>query len=385
VLSVSVSPPTEDEVARVVGIVDPVVRNLQITYTYSRLSSAVAERTGSCSNWCTFATWASRQAGATIRGEDFLDALRRRLGRMDGPQHPIRSLWRALLRRGVFRAGTRLGRLVRAIHTPFDAFERTSDAVARGNLKVFDEIGRAFARWLSSCPRDAPVDSPEFTEFLRTLTPGEPPDGQDYLRRAFTCYQQQAFETNAGTRAELLALGNLQIGLHEQTRLQPDILESLDAPLVTARDLRARLVHVYSGGFWRILARSPLGSTVLAVATPFRRFAERLSREVITDCLMVLSLPDGAALRLGRPLGFPIPAPLQTPSHPDFMALRTRFEHCTPQGAVDAEDWADLDQRMHFILHLFCAFGERADLFSPPFTDDQVTRLLSGRLPAGRL
>ena len=85
---------------------------------------------------------------------------------MDGPQHPIRSMWRTLLRRGVFRSGTRLGRLVRAIHTPFDAFERTSDAVARGNLKVFDEIGRAFARWLSSCRRDTPVDDPAFTAFL---------------------------------------------------------------------------------------------------------------------------------------------------------------------------------------------------------------------------
>ena len=361
------------------------MRNLQITHTYSRLSSAVAERTGSCSNWCTFATWASRQAGATIRGEDFLDTLRRRLGHRDGPQHPIRSLWRALLRRGVFRPTTGLGRLVRAIHTPFDAFERTSDAVARGNLKVFDEIGRAFARWLSSCRRGTPVDGPPFTTFLETLTPGEPPNGQDYLRRAFTCYQQHHFETNAAMRAELLALGNLQIGLHEQTRLQPEILESLNAPLVTSRDLRTRLVNVYSGGLWRLLASGPLTSAALAMAAPFRRFSERLSREIITDCLMVLSLPDGAALRLGRPLGVPIPAPLQTPLLPDFAALRTRFERCTPDGAVDAEDWSDIDQRMHFILHLFCAFGERADLFSPPFTDEQVTGIVSGRLPDGRL
>ena len=38
------------------------------------------QRSGQGANWCTFATWASRQAGATIRGEDALDLLTDRLG-----------------------------------------------------------------------------------------------------------------------------------------------------------------------------------------------------------------------------------------------------------------------------------------------------------------
>ena len=62
--------------------------------------------------------------------------------------HPIATLWRRLLRRGLFQPETRLGRLTNELHTPFDAFERASAAVARGNLKVFEEIGLQFARYL---------------------------------------------------------------------------------------------------------------------------------------------------------------------------------------------------------------------------------------------
>ena len=42
---------------------------------------------------------------------------------------------------GLFDRESRLGGLVLRLHTPFDAFELASDAVARGNRKVFAEIG----------------------------------------------------------------------------------------------------------------------------------------------------------------------------------------------------------------------------------------------------
>ena len=374
------------DIAAIAAMPDPLVRNLRITQAYFELSTAIAARTGSSCNWCTFATWASRQAGATIRGEDLLDGLQRRLRRRVQAQHPIRSFWRALLRRGLFRPDTRLGRIVRTIHSPFDAFERTSAAVAAGNLKVFDEIGRAFAHWLESCPPDVRVDDARFVAFAGTLRAGEPPAGQEYLRRAFTCYQAAPFEADPRRRGELMALANLLIGLHEQTRLQPEIRASLDTPVTTARELRLRLLARLPGGpVWRALLGTPVATPLVAVLLPLRRFAERLAREVITDCLMVLALPDGSALRLGRPLGFPIPDALRQPAHADLASLLSRFERCTPERAIDAEDWSDLGQRMHFILHLFCAFTERRDLFSPPFTDAQVARMESGTLPDGRL
>ena len=63
-------PPTLDDVARISSLTDPINRNLQITACYHQLSTAFATRTGPVANWCTFATWASKQAGVTIRGED---------------------------------------------------------------------------------------------------------------------------------------------------------------------------------------------------------------------------------------------------------------------------------------------------------------------------
>jgi hypothetical protein len=359
------------------------VRNLEITWCYARLSQAVAERTGACSNWCTFATWASRQAGATIRGEDMLDTLQRRLRLPATPRHPVRSLWRALLRRGLLRPETRLGRLVRALHTPFDAFERTSDAVARGNLKVFAEIGHAFARYLAECPPGAPVSDPVVVRFLDTLAPGDPPDGQRYLRNAFGRYQAQQHAPTPAASAEAIALANLEIGLHEQTRLQDEIRESLDAPLTTARDLKARVVRVF---LWRWLPlQTMLAAVVASVMAPLRRFSERLSREVITECLMILAVPSGT-IRLGEALAVPMPDAFRTPVSDDFRAFLGRFEHCGAGRIEDgADDWSELDQRMHFILHLFCAYHEREDLFSSPFTAEQMASIQAGRLPDGRL
>src|SRR3954451_19338809 len=63
--------PTVADVERIAALGDPVVRNLQITQCYCELSRTFAGLTGGGpANWCTFATWASRQAGETIRQED---------------------------------------------------------------------------------------------------------------------------------------------------------------------------------------------------------------------------------------------------------------------------------------------------------------------------
>ena len=58
------SPPTAEDIKRIAGVADPVIRNLRITECYSRLAASMARRTYACANWCTFATWASKQAGA---------------------------------------------------------------------------------------------------------------------------------------------------------------------------------------------------------------------------------------------------------------------------------------------------------------------------------
>jgi hypothetical protein len=358
--------PTPDEVERIAAIADPVLRNLEITACYSRLAAAVAARGDPCSNWCTFATWASRQAGRTIRGEDLLAGLEHELGRDAELLHPVDSLWRALVRRGLFRRDTRLGRLVADLHTPFDAFELASDAVARGNRKVFAEIGLEFARYVRDCDADVPPDSAAFAAFLDGLRPGAPPDGQRYLRQAFGRYQLQRFEPDRNRRAELVVLANLEIGLHEQTRLQPEIAEALDAAATTGDRLSGNVV------------RRLLGAVV-------QRGLTRLSRVVITRSFMVLTLP-GAVLALGRNLDAPFPEALRTPTNAELDELLARFEPAA--GALDdcgAEDWAQLTQRMHYIAHLFRAYHEIPALASAPFTEAQLERIRAGAVPDGEL
>jgi hypothetical protein len=313
------------EVQQIAALRDPVNRNLRITECYSRLAAAMVERSGPCSNWCTYATWASRQAGRTIRGEDLLDRLQRELGRDAELLHPIRSFWRWLLRRGLLRPETRLGGLTHRLHTPFDAFGLASDAVARGNLKVFAEIGLVFARWLDD-----------------GVAPSEPP----LLRQAFARYERNG-------PAEQLILANLEIGLHEQTRLQPEIREAMDAALSPKR---------------RVLT------------WPLQRKLTQLSREVITQSLMVLTLP-GIVLSLGANL-----EAAGEVADPELRELMARYEPVPP--AVDdcgAKDWSVLDQRLHYLVHLFRAYHEEEALASAPFTPAQVERILAGELPEGEL
>ena len=308
----------KEEAEQIAAMTDPVIRNLRITECYSRLAAAMPP--GSA-NWCTFATWDSRQAGRTLRGEDLLYRLQGELRQGAELLHPIQSFWRWLLRRGLLREDGWFGRL----HTPFDAFELASAAVARGNLKVFAEIGVVFAAWLDD-----------------DVVPTEPP----LLGQAFARYE-------ARPSAEQLVLANLEIGLHEQTRLQPEIREALDAALAPTRR-------------W--------------LAWPLQRQLTRLSRQVITESLMVLTLP-AVVLWLGRNLEV-----TDEVTDPELRELVARYEPIPP--ALDdcgARDWSELDQRMHYIVHLFRAHHADGTLASPPFTPAQVERILVGDLPDGEL
>lgn len=78
------SSPSVADVERIRAVGDPVLRNLQITQCYHELSAAMAGRTGPGANWCTFATWASKQAGQTIRREDLARTLESAFG--DSPE-----------------------------------------------------------------------------------------------------------------------------------------------------------------------------------------------------------------------------------------------------------------------------------------------------------
>ncbi len=100
---------------------------------------------------------------------------------------------------------------------------------------------------------------------------------------------------------------------------------------------------------------------------------------------MVLTLP-GRVLLLGTQLDDPFPEALRELGDPEVAALVARFEPAVP-GPDDtgARDWSVLEQRMHYIAHLFRAWHERDVLARPPFTEAQVRSIRAGVVPDGEL
>ena len=249
---------------------------------------------------------------------------------------------------------------------------------------MFAEIGLEFARYLRECP---PGDAARLERFVGSLQPGEPPDGQRLLRQAFTRYHRLAEVSDERTRMELAVLANLEIGLHEQTRLQPEIREGLDAPYATKQDLGRRALTALfpSAARWWPIAGRPAAAVAGAVAAGVQRASSRLAREVITESFLTLSLP-GRVLALGVHLPDAYPDPLREPADAELIAFLEPVEPAPPaDDDCGAEDWSELPQRMHYIAHLFRAFHLRDELGDPPFTEEQVAAFRRGVVPDGEL
>lgn len=383
--------PAVSDVEAICAIPDPIVRNLRITQAYGEMSRALSARTGPGANWCTFATWVSKQAGQTIRQEDLARHVEDELDRSEAVTVATRTLGEFL--RAIDRSadGHRVASAIREATSPVRALARASDAVARGNLKVFAEIGREFARFLAMLAGPRASDREAIDRFCGELRPGNPPDGQGHLRAAFADYHR-ALAAAGKARAECCLLANLRIGLHEQVRLQPEILEALDAPVVDPSELRRRLLERLLPDrpwlTWARVHRDRWRGQVGPLDEACRRLADTLRaavRSVVTEKLTTLALPD-ETLRLGRDLAGAFPAPLETLADPDLVALLATIDPTpdTPEGS-GAMDWASLPQRMHFIADLFRTRHEVASLLGAPFSPEQTRVIKAGHRPDGRL
>jgi hypothetical protein len=249
--------------------------------------------------------------------------------------------------------------------------KRTGDAVARGNRKVFAEIGLLFARWLTLFPDIQSVTDPALDRFSQGLKPGPPPDGQDVLMQAFANYRAAALSTDPKEKTELMFLANLQIGFHEQTRLQPDIKAALDGALLKPGDLTDLLIKTLTGrqgGIAETLEEvfHKRELPLRKVATILAQDVQRQVRTLVTEQLMSLWLPPDTMVRLGRDLGRPFPEALQELTSPDLLQLLAGFDP-TPgsKSRSRVKDWANLQQRLRFIADLFRAYGEEECLFDP--------------------
>jgi hypothetical protein len=380
--------PTVEEIDGIASHGDAIVRNLEITQCYYEISQSVAALIGASANWCTFATWASKQAGQTIRQEDLLRAFEDRFNLSSEVSAELETVSRRLKAIGVLLHGKLSRAAVLQALDPAAAFARAGDAVARGNKKVFEEIGREFARFLAVACDSSSVERDKITHFCATLRPGDPPDGQRLLSQAFMAYYE-AQSRSGKDKAERILLANLCAGFHEQIRLQPEIAEALNAALAPAQDLKRNLLSILVPGFARL---SRVNTLLLRPTELDRLFAEllelvnRMIRQVITDHLMTLHLSNAEVLRLGRDLSNSFPASLAQISNPILKEVLARVD-LTPDNlsGSGAEDWASFTDRMHFIADFFRVYQERAQLFDAPFTNLQTALIKSGKRPAGLL
>jgi len=383
--------PTVEDVSRIANISDPVIRNLNITQGYYELSQAMSKYTDGNPNWCTFAVWASKQAGQSIRKEDLI--------------HTFENLFHnspeiTLLLNTISQHSAAIKNLpeVKAISSfivkvinPDAIFSHSAKAVAEGNKIVFFEIGGEFARFLSVFKSEKDFTDENISKYCSAFKSGNPPEGQQMLKDAFTTYFEARKQTEAKVKEEMILYSNLLIGYHEQTRLQPKILEALDAAIRDEDMLHKNILRQLLPGFWirlryyisKFLQRKlPLDEVVDQLLD----LAKQKIREIITDCLMTLYIPANELLMLGEDLKHKFPERLAHISDQKLKTLLNKIDP-TPDSLKESgvKDWGDLSDRIHFIADLFRAYFEHHQLYDAPFTNEQVKVLKDERKPDGKL
>ncbi len=168
---------------------------------------------------------------------------------------------------------------------------------------------------------------------------------------------------------------------HEQQRLQPKIDDALSAAVTDTIKkviLEDVVHHVPTGEARRLLDGATdevcqamdkawdtaLTETIMQLATKTETFDLREN---------VPPLPGGM-----------FPPELKILTGTDAAGTLEAWDRTGGTGAPSgAHDWADLHDRMNFIVNLFRSRQREAALFEQPFTDDQMAALDRGEKPEG--
>jgi hypothetical protein len=351
----------------------PVIRNLLITQRYHDLSQAMRQVVSSTdANWSTFATWASKTAGQTIRNEEVPPVLRTAL-----------SDWESLVER-VSSVLRMLPGDIDPLAPVSETLRDLSGAISKGNLKVFRELGPEFSRFVATMGSDSEYDERKLRQYQMKFRPGPVDEGgQDLLRQAFTHYYEARFEHDRQCKARLIYLSNTLIGLHEQSRLQPEISLAMNAPVVDL--LFERWME-----FLRAVVPDAIEPQVAVVLRPpLRALGDAIAgawRQIATRFVMELTLPFGKELPLGEdippdshlPTLYP-PSLAKIDEPPALFEMWARYDR--PGDDTAARDWAVLDDRMNYIINLFRSRQEDEDLFVPPFNAAQTRYIEERQVP----
>ncbi len=366
------------EIVQIAALSDSVLRNLWITTAYHDLARGLARLVGSVNvSWPAFATWASKTAGASIRGEVLPARIRAALDKPGRPYHRAVEMARSRLDKHVLDVDADIFSVVD------EAVAAVSRQIAAGNLLVFQELGPIFAGLVAAFAGPAAPDAAQRAAFINSVKAVDDDTAATArLRVVIERYCDAMAEPDAVRKADQILLANGLAGLTEQIRLQPNIQGALDAPIET------------SLGEWvdRTLARIPAAARFAAkpaLELMVREIAD-VWRRIATELLMELGTPSGdfdlgedVPAPAGRPL---FPADLQQIVDPPLVALLEQYDRTGGTGVRSgADDWADLDQRMNFILNLFRSRQQDDTLLLPPFTDEQWAEMEGGHVPAGGL
>lgn len=336
-----------ENVERIRTTADVVIRNLLITQFYHEAAAAMTRFIGSRDvTWFGFGVHASRTVG-------------RRAMRFDSL--PLRVRLRLM----------RIG--------PMASFlSSTRDAMAKGNLQVFEELAPLAGSFLSQLGDGAPNEE-AIACFCESLRPGPPTKGgQELLKVAFRAWYDAAHEPEPERKSQLVLLGNCSAVYHEQQRLQPLVAQGFEVPVLDSALQHASKAR---GVGPAIRQARPLG---LAVRGVWQRIFTR------TPALTAYELPE-AALGLGSDVegpapGIDFPPTLRTLKEPALLRLLEELG-CRTDGTDGsaAGNYASLHSRMRFIATVFRCRQQDLGLLAPPFTRHQVEEFNAGRLPTGRL
>ena len=367
----------EAQVAEVAAIQDPVLRNLWITTAYHDMAQGMTSPLGPVNlSWPAFATWASKTAGASIRGEE-LPALFREALETSSPY-----------RRAIERLADHLGPLGAHLEDAIsgaidDALTGVSRHIAEGNLMVFQELGPLFARMVAAFGGAA---APDGARRAAVIDAARAVDGDAEatarLRVVFAQYWDAAGEADRRVKAERVLFANALAGLTEQIRLQPKIKNALDAPIEASL---GRWFDEALGGaprFLKVVARPLLRLLIEEIEGVWRRVA--------TEHLINLGTPDGQ-FRLFEDVPADGDAPrfpqdLSRVRAPELVAFLARYDRTGGTGVGSgARDWTDLDERMSYIVNLFRSRQQDADFLRAPFLPEQWAVMQDGHVPRGAL
>jgi hypothetical protein len=170
---------------------------------------------------------------------------------------------------------------------------------------------------------------------------------------------------------------------HEQQRLQPAIEKALDAAIsdtlrkVVEDDL---VRHVPTAKARRVLD-GLMNELCGVLDDAWDTTLTELIMQLVTATEILDLRQDIPPLR-----GEMFPTELADLSGTAAAEAVATWDKTNGKGAPSgARDWAQLNERMNFIVNLFRSRQRDPDLFNPPFTEQQVADLVRREVPSGPL